>query len=232
MCGLYSFRRAPEEARRLFAYGEEPVFPPRPYVAPGQPIGVVRLDHGKPAFALVRWGLIPSWTKELKAGKPLINARAETVNEKASFRNAMRRRRCLIPADGFYEWQGMPGRKQAFHIHRPDHGLFAFAGLWETWMSADGSEIDSAAIITTAANATVGQVHDRMPVVIAPEDFSPWLDCDRVSAAEAAALLKPAAEDYFVVEPTVIERTPRPPPPRPAPPEQVAERKPAQLKLL
>jgi putative SOS response-associated peptidase YedK len=235
MCGLYSFRRSPEEARRLFAYGEDAVFPPRPYVAPGQPIGIVRLEHGRPTFALVRWGLIPSWTKELKPGKPLINARAETVNEKASFRNAMRRRRCLIPADGFYEWQGTPGRKQAYHIHRPDHGLFAFAGLWETWMSPDGSEIDSAAIITTAANATVGRIHDRMPVVIAPDHYAGWLDCERLSAAEAAHLLRPAAEDDFVVEPTVIERTPRPsPPPRPTPLAEAAPpaSKPGQLKLL
>jgi putative SOS response-associated peptidase YedK len=160
----------------------------------------------------------------LKPGKPLINARAETVNAKPSFRNAMRRRRCLIPADGFYEWQGVPGRKQAFHIRRSDDALFAFAGLWETWMAADGSEIDSAAIITTAANATVGQVHDRMPVVIAPEHYAGWLDCERVSAAEAAELLKPAAEDYFVVEPTVIERTPRPQPPRPATPRPATPR--------
>lgn len=234
MCGLYSFRRSPEEARRLFAYGEDAVFPPRPCVAPGQPIAIVRLENGKPGFALVRWGLIPSWTKDPKPGKPLINARAETVNQKASFRNAMRRRRCLVPADGFYEWQGARGRKQAFHIQRPDGGLFAFAGLWETWMSADGSEIDSAAIVTTAANATVARVHDRMPVVIPPGRFADWLDCDRVCAEEAARLLKPAPEDVFAVAPTVIERTPRPPPPnapaRAAPPEPQAA--PAQLKLI
>jgi putative SOS response-associated peptidase YedK len=182
----------------------------------------------------VRWGLIPAWTKELKPGRPLINARSETVLEKASFRNAMRRRRCLIPADGFYEWQGVPGRKQAFHIHRPDHELFAFAGLWETWMSVDGSEIDSAAIVTTAANATVGRVHDRMPVVIAPENYADWLDCARLPAEEAARLLTPAAEDFFIVEPTMIERTPKPP--VTAVPaqrrEQAPPAEPAQLKLF
>ncbi|MFO1088360.1 MAG: SOS response-associated peptidase [Hyphomicrobiales bacterium] len=217
MCGLYSFRRSPEEARGLFRYKAEAQFPPRPYVAPGQPIGIVRIEHGEPSFALVRWGLIPGWTKELKPGKPLINARAETVLEKASFRNAMRRRRCLVPADGFYEWRGEPGRKQAFHIHRPDHALFAFAGLWESWMSADGSEIDSACIVTTAANATVAAVHDRMPVVIPPERYADWLCSDEVSAEDAAKLLVPAAEDFFVIEPTVIERTPRPVRPAPAP---------------
>ena len=120
MCGLYSFRKSPEETRTLFNYLEEPDFPPRRYVAPGGPIAIVRADKGKRHFALVRWGLVPSWVKEIKPGKPLINARAESVIEKPSFRNAMKRRRCLIPADGFYEWTGdVPGKKQPWFVHRP-----------------------------------------------------------------------------------------------------------------
>ena len=209
MCGLYSFRKSAGETRSLFNYVEEPEFPPRDYVAPGSPMAVVRMDQGRRHFALVRWGFIPSWVKEVKPGKPLINARGETVAEKPSFRNAMKRRRCLIPADGFYEWQGdTPGKKQPFFIHRPDNSLFAFAGLWEHWMGADGSEIETAVIITTAPNHEISQIYTRMPMVIAPEDFETWLtgDLDR-----AMSLIRPAPDGYFKVEPTR-----NPPPPKPA----------------
>ena len=227
MCGLYSFRKSAEETRSLFAYRDEPEFPPRTYVAPGSPIAIVRMEAGERRFALVRWGLIPSWTRELQPGRPLINARAETVAEKPSFRNAFRRRRCLIPADGFYEWKGdVPGRKQPYFIHRPDHGLFGFAGLWEHWMSADGSEIETACIITTAPNATMAAIHNRMPVVIQPGDFETWLDPDESAAAEAAGLLMAAPENYFVYEPTVMARTP--PPAKPKAPEPESK----QIKLL
>jgi len=217
MCGLYSFRRSPEEVRSLFRYADEPQFPPRPYVAPGGPIAIVRLEQGKRRLALVRWGLIPGWTKELKPGKPLINARGETVLEKASFRNAIKRRRCLVPADGFYEWKGEPGRKQAFHIHTPDHALFAFAGIFEHWQSPDGSEIETAAIITTAANTDIAPIHDRMPVVIMPEHFDLWLDADGVEAKTVFPLIAPAPRGFFVAEPTVIERRPAPARPSPLP---------------
>jgi len=171
MPGLYSFRKTADETRNLFDFLEKPEFPPRAYVAPSGPMAIVRMEQGARHFALVRWGFIPSWVKEIKPGKPLINARAETVVEKPSFRNAMKRRRCLIPADGFYEWKGEIGKKQAFHLHRPDEGLFAFAGLWEPWMGADGSEIETGLIITTEPNREVAAIHPRMPVVIAPEDY-------------------------------------------------------------
>ena len=212
MCGLYSFRKSADEARALLNYLENPEFPPRPYVAPSSPIAIVRLENNQRHFALVRWGLIPSWVKEIKPGKPLINARGETLLEKPSFRNAVKRRRCLIPADGFYEWLGdVPGKKVPQFIHRPDHRLFAFAGLWEHWMGADGSELETAAIITTSPNTVIAQIHDRMPVVIPPENFSAWLDVKNVDAEEAVKLLKPAPEDYFVFGPTVIARNAPPP---------------------
>ena len=151
MCGLYSFRRSPEETRTLFNYLERPDFPPRQYVTPGGPMAIVRQNHSGRHFGLVRWGFVPSWAKEVQPGKPLINARSETILEKPSFRNAIRRRRCLIPADGFYEWEGdVPGKKRPYFIHRPDHGLMAFAGIWEHWLGPDGSELETAAIITTA----------------------------------------------------------------------------------
>ncbi len=209
MCGLYSFRKSADETRSLLAYLERPEFPPRPHVAPSGPMAIVRMERGARHFALVRWGFVPSWVKEIKPGKPLINARGETVAEKPSFRNAMKRRRCLIPADGFYEWLGdVPGRKIAYFIHRPDGGLFAFAGLWEHWMGADGSELETGVIITTTPNKEVAQIHDRMPVVIQPEDYETWLNGE---VKAAAALIRPSPDDYFVLEPTRIERSAPPP---------------------
>jgi putative SOS response-associated peptidase YedK len=195
---------------------ETPDFPPRTYVAPQSPIAIVREENNERHFALVRWGFIPSWVKEIKPGKPLINARSETLLKKPSFRNAIRRRRCLIPADGYYEWLGdVPGKKIPYFIHRLNHGLFAFAGLWEHWLGADGSELKTAAIITTAPNDVIAQIYTRMPVVIHPENFAQWLDVKNVKAEEVAQFLKPAPEDYFIFEPTVIERTSPPPKPKP-----------------
>ena len=215
MCGLYSFRKSAEETRSLLQYLEELDFPPRTYVAPQSPIAIIRTENDERHFALVRWRFIPSWVKEIKPGKPLINARSETLLEKPSFRNAIRRRRCLIPADGYYEWLGdVPGKKIPYFIHRPDHGLFAFAGLWEHWLGADGSELETAAIITTEPNDVIAQIYTRMPAVIHPENFAQWLDVKNVEAEEAVQFLKPAPENYFVFEPTVIERNAPPPKPK------------------
>jgi putative SOS response-associated peptidase YedK len=223
MCRLYSFKGSPEEVRSLFRYDDRPSFPPRHHIGPGGPIGIVRMDTGKRIFTLVHWGFIPSWVKDVKPGKPLANARGETVLDKPSFRNAMRRRRCLIPADGFFQWQGdVPGKKQPFHIHRPGHGLFAIAGLWETCMGGDGSEIDTALIITTAANAALSAIHDRMPAVIRPRDFDMWLDADRFEAEEAARMLVPISDDYFIAEPiSLARRAPKEDPSKESEPDQL-----------
>ncbi len=218
MCGLYSLTKSPGETRAVFGYADEPDFPPRAHVAPGQPIAVVRIENGERRFALVRWGFIPSWVKEVKPGKPLINARGETVMEKPSFRNAMRRRRCLVPADGYYEWSGPEGRKVPFLVQRKDHGLFALAGLWEHWMGPDGSELETATLMTISPNAELSVIHDRMPVIIAPEDYETWL----TGEAEAAArLIRPAPDDSFTLEPTVIGRA-APPRPEPKKPDQLS----------
>ena len=204
MCGLYSLRRTPAETRTLFNYVDQPDFPPRPYVAPGGPMAIVRLEEGQRRFALVRWGFIPSWTREIKPGKPLINARGETVADKPSFRNAFRRRRCLVPADGFYEWRGdIPGKKQPFLFRRPDQGLFAFAGLWEHWAGADGSELETGLIITTSPNRVAAPIHDRMPVIIAPEDHETWLSGE---PGAALSLIRPAPDELLIAEETRIER--------------------------
>jgi putative SOS response-associated peptidase YedK len=215
MCGLYSLTKRPGETRALFNYPDEPDFPPRAHVAPGQPIAVVRMENGQRRFALVRWGFIPAWVKEVKPGKPMINARGETVLEKPSFRNAMRRRRCLVPADGYYEWSGPEGRKTPYRVQRKDRGLFALAGLWEHWMGADGSELETAILMTIAPNAELSAIHDRMPVIIAPGDYETWLTGE---PEDAAGLIRPAPDDSFDAVPTVIGRQapPKPPPAKPA----------------
>jgi putative SOS response-associated peptidase YedK len=221
MCGRYIFKSAPEEVRFLLDYLERPDFPPREHVLPGSPIAIVRQGgDGKRHFALVRWGFVPSWAKEILP-KPMINARGETIADKPSFRNAFRRRRCLIPADGFYEWEGdVPGKKKPWLIQRHDRGLMAFAGIWEHWMGADGSELETAAIITTDANALVATIHPRSPVVIHPEDFELWLKHDNDDVRDVLPLLRPQADNFFIMQPTTIPRNAPPPKPKTKPPPQ------------
>jgi putative SOS response-associated peptidase YedK len=209
MCGRYVIISTPEAIRALFRYGEQPNFPPRYNVAPTQPIPIVRLVDGKRSFSLMRWGLLPSWVKDPKTFPLLINARGESVIEKPAFRNAVRRRRCLIPTDGFYEWQegekaGAAKRPYFVRARRDADGSappLAFAGLYETWTGPNGEELDTAAIITTTANNTLSPVHHRMPVFIAPEAFDRWLDCANVEAAEAVTLIRPADEALLDVYP-------------------------------
>jgi putative SOS response-associated peptidase YedK len=209
MCGRYVIISTPEAIRALFRYGEQPNFPPRYNVAPTQPIPIVRLVDGKRSFSLMRWGLLPSWVKDPKTFPLLINARGESVIEKPAFRNAVRRRRCLIPTDGFYEWQegekaGAVKRPYFVRARRDADGSappLAFAGLYETWTGPNGEELDTAAIITTTTNNTLSPVHHRMPVFIAPEAFDRWLDCANVEAAEAVTLIKPADEALLDVYP-------------------------------
>ncbi len=210
MCSLYSLRSAPEELRNLFNYRQQPNFPPREHVHPASPIAIVRAGHDSaPEFALVRWGFVPSWAKEMLPGRPLINARSETVYEKASFKNAIRRRRCLIPADGFYEWQDVSApRKQAWFIHRPDDSLFAFGGIWEHWLAPDGSELESAAMLTTAPNALLANIHDRSPVVIHPQDFTRWLS----SEEKVQDLLHAPADEFWTMGKIVSPRGKKPEP--------------------
>ena len=198
MCGRYVITSTPAAIRALFGYAEQPNFPPRYNVAPTQPIPIVRLHEGKRQFALMRWGLIPQWVTDPKGFSLLINARGESVIEKPAFRAAMRRRRCLIPADGFYEWKDIGGRRQPYFVRLKRPGTpFAFAGLWETWTGPNGEEMDTAAIVTTNANRSLSVVHPRMPVILPPEAFDLWLDCARVDTRTAAALLVPAREDLL-----------------------------------
>jgi putative SOS response-associated peptidase YedK len=215
MCGRYVIISTPEAIRKLFGYPEQPNFPPRYNVAPTQPIPIVRIANGQRSFALMRWGFLPAWVKDPKTFPLLINARGESVLEKPAFRNAIRRRRCLIPTDGFYEWKagGGAGPRQPYFVRarRDAAGTappLAFAGVFETWTGPNGEELDTVAIVTTAANRTLAALHGRMPVFIAPEVFDMWLDCDHVEADVAAALIRPAAADLLEAYPvsTAVNR--------------------------
>jgi len=206
MCGRYCITSAPEAIRALFRYREQPNFPARYNVAPTQPIPIVRMVEGAREFALVRWGLIPAWVKDPKGFTLLINARAESVNNKPAFRNAMKRRRCLLPADGFYEWKPHAGGKRPYLARPVADGPVAFAGLWETWIGPNGEEMETAAIVTTQANAAMAAVHHRAPVIVPPQQFDFWLDCKNVDEHMAAALLAPAPEgsmEVYEVSPAV-----------------------------
>jgi putative SOS response-associated peptidase YedK len=197
MCGRFAITSTPEAIRLLLGYLDQPNFPPRHNIAPTQPIPVVRLEDGKRRFALVRWGLLPSWVKDPKAFTLLINARGDTINEKPAFRNAMKRRRCLIPADGFYEWKGEGAAKVPYYVRLKNHQPFAFAGLWETWVGPNGEELETAAIVTTDANRVLKPIHHRMPVILAPEAYDLWLDTANVDAMTAQALIAPARDDLL-----------------------------------
>jgi putative SOS response-associated peptidase YedK len=145
----------------------------------------------------MRWGLLPSFVKDPKTFPTLINARSEDVLAKPSFRNAMRWRRCLVPADGFYEWTGPKGKRRPFLLRPQTPRLIAFAGIYERWRDGQGGEVDTVAILTCPANRTVSALHDRMPVVLEPEHYETWLDVNGTKAEDAASLLAPAADDLF-----------------------------------
>ncbi len=198
MCSRYSLTSPVEAVRRLFKFENEvEAFPPRYNIAPTDPVHIVRVaPSGRRELLLVRWGLIPAWVKDPRSFSTLINARSEGAAEKPSFRSAYRYRRCLVPTDGFYEWTGKPGAKQPHLIRLKTHDLFALAGLWETWLGADGSELDSMVILTTAANGDLQHIHERMPVIIEPADHELWLDGSGSPAATEAAgkLLRPYRE--------------------------------------
>ncbi len=176
MCGRYAISATPEAVRGHFSYLEQPNFPPRYNIAPTQPVPVVTQSEAARHFCLMRWGFVPGWVKDFKAFPLVINIRAETLREKPSFRAAFIRRRCLMPADGFYEWQRVGKQSQPYLLRQADGGCFAFAALHETWASPDGSEMDTVALINAHANGLISAIHSRSPVILAASDFDEWLD--------------------------------------------------------
>lgn len=195
MCGRFSLTANAAELQAAFPEFTLPhQIQPRFNIAPSQPIAVIPNDGRNTADFFV-WGLIPSWAKEISIGSKLINARAETLSEKPSFRAAFRRRRCLILADGFYEWQKPPGNskqpKTPYFIHLEGHAPFGMAGLWEIWQSPDGSEIRSCTIITTEPNALIAPLHSRMPVILPRAAWQTWLNPAEQHPETLAPLLRP-----------------------------------------
>jgi len=206
MCGRFGLIPTPDELAELFALLDLEPFPPRYNIAPTQPIlMVIAGDPREPGSnlpirrsLLVRWGLLPGWVKDPKKFPLLFNARSEEAAEKATFRAAMRHRRTLVPASGFYEWRkDGPKQSQPFWVRPKNGGIVAFGGLMETWSEPGGSEIDTGAILTTAANADLAPIHHRMPVVIQPQDFERWLDCRNHQPRDVADLMRPVQPDFF-----------------------------------
>jgi putative SOS response-associated peptidase YedK len=203
MCGRFTFATSPEIVAEFFELSTVPELSPRYNIAPTQPAPVLlvpRVD-AQPELKLFRWGLVPSWAKDPGVGARMINARSETVAVKPAFRTAFRQRRCLVVADGFYEWQKRPGSKQPFYIRFRDAGPFAFAGLWEHWENDEGATLESFAILTTTPNELLEPIHDRMPVILRPEDYAPWMDPGETRVAGLEPLLRPFPGDEMTAYP-------------------------------
>lgn len=196
MCGRYSLSVQAEKIAQYFAVKDVPQVPARYNIAPTQPVATVCLPDGQThrQFQWMRWGLIPSWAKDIKIGARLINARSETVTEKPAFRSSFKRKRCLVIANGFYEWQKAGKQKQPYYFQMKDGAPFAFAGLWDSWQPPEGETIVSCTLLTTTANEVLQPVHDRMPVILQPEAYTQWLDPQNKNSEELLPLLEPYPE--------------------------------------
>lgn len=194
MCGRYRLTAKERYLAEHFGVDDEIEWEPRYNIAPTQPVVVIRQDRDQPkrTFSLMRWGLIPYWSKDISIGNKTINAMSETVAEKPAFREAIRKRRCLVPADGFFEWKKLSSkRKQPYNIGMLDDSLFAFAGIWDRWRSGSGEVIESCSILTTDANSLTRDIHDRMPAILEPEDYDLWLDPGVTDPEQLQHLLRP-----------------------------------------
>jgi putative SOS response-associated peptidase YedK len=195
MCGRFTLNQSPEALAEIFDVQQVPHLAAEYNIAPTQMVATVRQnpESEKREFKQLHWGLIPSWAKDPKMGVKLINARAETAAQKPAFRSAFKHRRCLVLADGFYEWQRQQGKKQPFYFRLQDGQPFAFAGLWERWETPTNDEIISCTILTTAANELLQPIHERMPVILEPQDYDLWLD----SQVQTPETLQPLLRSYL-----------------------------------
>jgi len=199
MCGRYELHTHPAAVALAFGLAHAPAFGARYNIAPMQNVPIVRHNAaGERELVQVRWGFVPRWAKDPAIGARMINARAETIHERPAFRNAFQRHRCLVPADGFYEWRRGPAGKQPVRIHRADGRPFGMAGLYERWLSPEGEVLDTCTIVTTGANALLRPIHDRMPVIVPPEHYARWLDA---AADDVADLFDPASAGDLRVHP-------------------------------
>lgn len=201
MCGRFVLMTVGRELAERFQLMETPSLVPRYNVAPTQQIAVIRseTETGRRRLGMLKWGLIPFWAKDVSIGSKMINARSETVAEKPAFRAAFKHRRCLIPADGFYEWKTEQGIRQPFFVYMADGKPFAFAGLWEMWKDPDGNPVESCTILTTDANALLLPIHDRMPAILSPEEYGEWLSRDIKDVSRLKALLHARAPEEMAL---------------------------------
>ena len=230
MCGRYVLKSSPQRLREVFGIegpdtAHSETWRPRYNLAPQQDAPVVRCLEGQRRLDLLRWGLMPVWAKDPALGNRLINARSETVADKPAFRSAFKSRRCIVPADGFYEWQQQPAGKQPFYIHRQDGELLAMAGLWEQWTSPSGEQVPTFSILTMAANAWMQPLHERMPVILEGDALDAWLD-PATQPSQLQALFRPLPLDALAAYPVTRAMgnvrhdhpdnlDPLPPPPEP-----------------
>jgi putative SOS response-associated peptidase YedK len=211
MCGRFVLIAPGQIVADQFGLAATPWLEPRYNIAPTQPVAAVRLTPGgERELAHLHWGLIPFWAKDSKMSGRMINARSETVAEKPAYRSAFKYRRCLVPVSGFYEWQKQNGAKQPVYIHGAEEELLAIAGIWEHWQAADGGEIDSVSLLTTSPNALMAPIHNRMPVIIEPPDYSTWLDRQLQTPDLLQHLMRPYRDDGLAFYPvSTIVNNPR-----------------------
>ena len=212
MCGRFTQTASPEVIAEQFQLKEPPIFKTRYNIAPSQSIAAVRItpETQTRAYVMLRWGLIPSWAKDPKIGAQCINAKAETVAEKPAFRAAFKKRRCLVLADGFYEWQMQGTRKQPMWISLKTKTPFAFAGLWEHWEPPEGEPLETCTIITTEANTFMQPIHARMPVILPPSSYDHWLDPGFSDVSVLNTFLRPCpSEDLIAYPVSTLVNSPR-----------------------
>ncbi len=206
MCGRYSLKTPADTLAEHFQLAKVSPVKPRYNIAPSQPILTVRVlapQYGR-EIGLTRWGLIPSWAKDPSIGTRLIIARAETVSEKPAFRDAIQRRRCLIPADGYYEWQRLGRRKQPFYVRMKDERPFAFAGLWERWTGPDGKTVETCALLTTEPSESLRAIHNRMPVILDTKHYDLWLDPGIQRVTQFQPLFSPYHDEEMTAYPVSL----------------------------
>lgn len=198
MCGRFSNRTSEEKIKKEFKVEEVPYFEARYNIAPTQKILGIRQESGEREATTFKWGLVPSWAKDTSMGARLINARSETVAEKPAFRAPFKHRRCIVPADGYYEWQKTVERKQPYYFTMRGERPFGFAGLWDRWKNPEGEVLETCTILTTEANETASDIHDRMPVILSASDYDLWLDEDVRKLDLLKEMLRPYPSEEMI----------------------------------
>jgi putative SOS response-associated peptidase YedK len=201
MCGRFTFAISPELLAEIFGVTILGDFTPRYNIAPTQQVLTIRGTEAGNRAAFMRWGLIPSWAKDLSIGSRMINARCESVQEKPAFRTAIRYRRCIVPANGFFEWEEEGGKKHPFYVRMKDGTIMGFAGIWDHWKNPEGESLETCSILTTASNRLIQPLHDRMPVILHPEEYNLWLDREVTNPESLKHLYQPYPADLMEMYP-------------------------------